>query len=665
MSSMRRLFAGLALAVSLSTPLLADPGFDPKNLDTSVKPCQNFYQYAVGGWLKAHPIPADRPRWGTFNELLDRNQEILKGILEQAAAHPGPAGSVEQKIGDFYATGMDTAAIDAAGLTPLEPLLDQIDAIQTPEDVQKVLAELHKHGVNAYFNFYSQQDLQNSRLVIGGVTQAGLGMPDRDYYFRPDDEKTRSEYHAHLDKMLGLAGWNAQQGNAIYDLEKSLAEASYDKVKMRDPSNVYHPTDLAGLAKLTPHFDWKAYFQRMGHPELTSVNVEVPEFFQRFDQLLTQTPIELQKDYLRWQLLDAMAPYLSQPIELEDYHFSSEVLAGTQAQLPRWKRIVTYTDRMLGEALGQKYVEKTFSPQAKAKVQQLVENLRSALREDLETLPWMSPATRAAAQKKLAAFHYKIGYPDKWIDYSRLTIDRGPFAGNVLRAREFAVWRDLDKIGKPVDPNQWYMSPPTVNAYYDPSNNEIVFPAGILQPPFFSEDFPDAVNYGGIGTVMGHEITHGFDDQGARFDGQGNLSNWWTEQDLANFHQRSQAVIDEYSGYKVADDLFINGKLVVGEAMADMGGLKLSYRALQKAMQGKPQSQVDGFTPEQLFFLSYARIWAMNARPEYVKLQVKTDPHPNATYRVNGPLSNMPEFTEAFKCPPGSPMHRDKRTEIW
>ncbi len=663
MFSMRHLLIGLALTATLSAQ--PAPGDITKNLDTSVTPCQNFYQYAVGGWMKANPIPADRARWGTFNELLDRNQAILKDILEKAAQNPGAPGSIEQKIGDFYASGMDTAAIDQAGLTPLKPLLDKIDAIKTPEEAQAVIAELHRNGVNAYFNFYSQQDLKNSRLVIGGVTQDGLGMPDRDYYFREDDEKVRTEYRAHLSQMLTLAHWDAAQSAPIYDLEKSLAEASYPKVKMREPENVYHPTDLAGLAKLTPHFDWKAYFQRMGHPEITSVNVEVPEFFQRFDEVLATSPLETQKAYLRWQLLHDLAPALSDPIEKEDYHFSSEILSGTKAQLPRWKRIVSFTDKMLGEALGQKYVEKAFSPAAKAKVQRLVENLRSALREDLETLAWMSPATRKAAQTKLAAFKYKIGYPDKWIDYSRLTITRGPFASNMLSARQFLVWRDLDKIGKPVDPNQWYMTPPTVNAYYDPSNNEIVFPAGILQPPFFSEDYPDAMNYGGIGTVMGHEITHGFDDQGAQFDGQGNLSNWWTPEDLVNFKARSKAVIDEYSGYEVEDKLFINGQLVVGEAMADMGGLKLSYRALQKEMQGKPGAKVDGFTPDQLFFLSYARIWAMNARPEYQRLQVKTDPHPNARYRVNGPLSNMPEFFEAFKCPPGSPMHREKPTEIW
>ncbi|GMU57921.1 MAG: peptidase M13 [Candidatus Xenobia bacterium] len=665
MLKLRTALTGAVLLLSLLAPLPAQEGLDLKDLDPKVSPCSDFYQYANGGWLARNPIPADRARWGAFNALLDRNQQILHKILEQAALAKSAPGSIEQKIGDFYASGMNVEQIDQAGLAPLKPLLDKIDAVKTEQELQTVIAELHMVGVNAYFNFYSQQDYKNSRLVVGAATQDGLGLPDRDYYFRPDDEKLREQYRAHLERMLELTGQDKKLAGPIYELEKSLAEASYDKVKMRDPDNTYHPTDLAGLQKLTPHFDWKAYFERIGRPDLTSINMEIPEFFQRVDQILTTTPLAEQRAYLKWQLIHDLASTLSQNIELEDYRFSSETLQGTKAQLPRWKRIVAFTDRYLGEALGQKYVEQTFSPTAKARVKKLVENLLAALREDLKTLPWMSPATREAALVKLNSFRYKIGYPDSWTDYSTLAIDRGPFAGNVLRGRNFAVKLDLDKIGKPVDPDFWYMSPPTVNAYYDPSNNEIVFPAGILQPPFFSEKAPDALNYGGIGAVIGHEITHGFDDQGARFDGQGNLKNWWTPEDLAAFQKRSKAVVQEYSGYEVEDKLFINGELVVGEAIADMGGLKLAYKALQRTQP--PQTRVDGFTPEQLFFLGYARIWAMNMRPEYVRLQVKTDPHPHPRFRVNGPLSNMKEFYEAFKCPAGSPMHREaaKRTEIW
>ncbi|MEW6280408.1 MAG: M13 family metallopeptidase, partial [Candidatus Eremiobacterota bacterium] len=666
------LLLALTVALGVRADTTRDGGFDRSDLDPGVSPCVDFYQYANGGWMKKNPIPSDRPRWGTFNALYDRNQGILKAILEECAADSQAApGSLERKLGDFYASGMDVAGLNAAGSKPLDELLGQIDRVQNAKDLQAAVARLHLAGVDAYFNFYSQQDYKDSRRVVGAASQGGLGLPDRDYYFRTDEAsaKQREEYLHHVARTFELMGepkdLAERHARQVMTLETKLAEASYDRVKLRDPDQTYHPMDRDRLARLTPGWDWPAYFQRLELAGLASINVETPEFFQRVDELAGAVPLDEHRAYLRWQLVSAMAPYLSEPFEEEDFRFNGRVLNGTPEQLPRWKRVVSATDRCLGEALGQKFVQRTFSPRAKARVQGMVDDIRATLAEQIAGLDWMSPQTREQALAKLQAFRCKIGYPDTWIDYGPVRVDRGPFASNVLRAREFAVRRDLAKIGQPVDPDEWYMTPPTVNAYYDPSNNEIVFPAGILQPPFFSENAPDALNYGGIGMVIGHEITHGFDDQGARFDGQGNLRDWWTPDDLQRFSALADRVADEYSGYTVEGGLKLNGKLVVGEAIADIGGLKLAYRAFQRGSAGRNQAPVDGFTPDQLFFLGYARIWAMNMRPEYVRLMVNTDPHPHPRWRVNGPLSSMPEFQEAFGCRAGQPMMRKESTRIW
>ncbi|MGE0493911.1 MAG: M13 family metallopeptidase [Vulcanimicrobiota bacterium] len=669
---MKRLF--LALAILCCLPAWAAPptGLDPADMDTTVSPAENFYLYANGGWMKRNPIPSDRPRWGTFNVLAENNQAVCREILEELGRQNPAPGSEEQKLADFYASGMDTKAINAAGLKPLADELARIEAITDQASLQAEVARLHSMGVWVYFNFGAVQDSKDSSKVIGQLSQGGLGLPDRDYYFRDDEasRKIRSGYQGHLVTMFNLMGPSAQgsahDSSYVYDFESKLAKDSMTRVALRDPEATYNPKTLAELKAVSPHFDWATYFQRMG-VEIEWLNVATPDFFKALDAALTQTPIETHKTYLRWHLVHSQAPSLAEPFETATFNFYGKALTGAEKMQPRWKRVVAATDGAIGMALGKKFVARKFPPEAKVRVEELIANLRAALREDLETLEWMSPATRLKAVEKLQAIRQKIGYPDQWRDYSSLTIKPGAYAENALAAQAFEVARDLAKIGKPVDPNEWYMTPQTVNAYYDPSSNEIVFPAGILQPPFFSNDYDDALNYGALGMVIGHELTHGFDDQGSKYDAKGNLENWWTDDDKLRFEGLAERIVKQFDEYTVADNLHINGKLVVGESIADLGGLKLAYRALQKAWQKNPPDRSGKFNPEQRFFLAYARVWAMNMRPEYERLQVNTDPHPHPRYRVNGPLSNLPEFEQAFKIPPGSPMLREgeRRNAIW
>ncbi len=643
-------------------------------LDKTCKPCEDFYHYASGEWLAKNPVPAAYPSWGRFNELAERNRELLHQILEGAAANTkAAAGSNERKIGDFYASCMDEKQINAAGVKPLDAEFARIGAIQSIGELQAEVARLQGLGVGALFEFGSTQDEKNSSQVIGGADQGGLGLPDRDYYTKTDDKskQIRQQYEEHVAKMLALAGDDdakvSSEAASILDLETKLAESSLTRVERRDPEKTYHKMNRSDLRNLTPYWSWEEYFQQIGYANIDFVDVSAPKFFETMSQALKDTPLETWKTYLRWHLVNSTAPYLSDPFVDENFNFNGRVLQGTKELLPRWKRCVTATDRQLGEALGQIYARKYFPPQAKARALEMVNRLTEALHDDLQTLPWMGPATRQQALAKLAAFTRKIGYPDKWRDYSAYAVDRGPYVLNQMRGAEFEFKRDLNKIGKPVDRTEWGMTPPTVNAYYDPEMNEIVFPAGILQPPFFDPKADDASNYGAMGAVIGHEMTHGFDDEGRKFDAQGNLRDWWTPEDEKNFNERAACVEKQFDSYVVQDDLHENGKLVLGESIADLGGLNLAYRALQKAEKGKKPALIGGLTADQRFYLSYAQIWASNDRPEFERLMVNTNPHPLGRFRAIAAPSNMPEFARAFDCKEGDAMARPPaiRCQIW
>jgi putative endopeptidase len=606
--------------------------------------------------------------------LAEKNRDVVHQILEDAAKNTTAArGSNEQKIGDYYAACMDEASIEAAGLKPIQAELDRISKIKDQQSLQAEVAHLHSIFIPVMFRFGSGQDYKDATQVIGQLNQGGLTMPDRDYYLNPDEKSKaiRAKYVTHVTKMFQLLGDDAaaaaSEANAVMTIETKLAEASMKREDLRDPNARYHRMKVADLRALAPEFEWDTYFKGIG-VNLADLNVGMPEFVKAESKQLTTTSLDDWKTYLRWHVVKARAAALPKKFVEEDFDFRGRTLTGTQELLPRWKRCVQSTDQALGEAVGPFYVKKAFSPEAKARAVTMVQNLITALHDDLETLSWMSETTRQRATVKLEAFMRKIGYPDKWRDYSALKIDRDSYAANIDRASAFEVRRNLAKIAKPVDRTEWGMTPPTVNAYYNPSMNEIVFPAGILQWPFYDPSADDAINYGGIGVVIGHEMTHGFDDSGAKFDPQGNLKNWWTDEDLAKFKTRAQCIIDQFDSYEVQPGLHEKGRLVTGESIADLGGLAIAYAAFQKSMQGKPRPpDIDGFTPEQRFFLGYAQIWAQNVRPEYERQLVVTDSHPLGRFRVNGPLSNMPTFAQAFQCKDGDPMVRppEKRCEIW
>ena len=666
--------SSLAILAALSVFALGVRGeIDPKNFDPEVRPRDDFYRYANGAWLKNHPVPASESRWASFTILQEDNQKNLRAILERAAALKTPS-AIEKQVGDFYASGMDEAGIDAAGATPLAPELARITALKTPAEILGEIAHLHLLGVNAGFNFDSGADAKDSNTVIAVLSQGGLGLPDRDYYLN-DDEKSktiRERYLAHVAKMLVLLGETPATADAgakaVMKLETALADASLKRVLLRNPYASYHKMPVADLAKFTGDFDWPAYFRAVGAPAFTEINLAHPDFYKALVVQFAATPVADWQAYLRWHLIRAAAPYLAAPFVNENFAFYGTVLTGASELKPRWKRIVAETDGALGEALGQLYVAEYFPPEAKARVLKLVADLRAVFRERLKTLEWMDEPTRAKALAKLDAFTVKMGYPDTWKDYSSVLIERGgPYVLNVFRAKSFEVRRELAKIGHPVDKTEWHMTPPTVNAYYSASVNGIAFPAGILQPPFFDAKADDAVNYGGIGTVIGHEITHGFDDRGRQYDAQGNLTDWWTPESAARFKERSTAVVKQFSGYAPLPGLPLNGELTQGENIADLGGVKIAYAALQKALADQARRPIDGFTPEQRFFLSVATIWRNNTREESVRLRVATDPHSPGEFRANGPLSNLDEFAKAFDVPEGAPMRRPaaERVNIW
>jgi len=646
------------------------PKFDLTAMDKSVDPCVNFYQYACGTWIKNNPIPADQARWGRFSELQERNREILHEILEEASKPAANRDAVTQKIGDYYAACMDEKAIDAKGLAPLQAELDRIHNLKDKTQLAEEIARLHTLGVNALFQFNSGQDFKDSNDVIAQFDQGGLGLPDREYYLKEDPKSVelRQKYVAHVQKMFELSGEKPEQAKtdaaAVMQFETALAKGSLDLVSRRDPEKVYHKMGKPELAALSPAFKWTEYFAASGAPAFQSINISYPEFVKAINTAIEGTSLADWKTYLTWQLLHSSATFLPSVFVQENFNFFGKTLNGTEAMRARWKRCVDFTNQDLGEALGRKYVERTFGAEGKARTLKMVEALEKALGQDIEQLDWMTPATKAQALVKLKAITNKIGYPDKWRDYSSVVIKPDDPLGNSFRANTFEFHRELAKIGKPVDRLQWDMTPPTVNAYYDPQMNNINFPAGILQPPFFYNNVDDAVNFGGIGMVIGHELTHGFDDQGRQFDAHGNLKDWWTPKDAQEFEQRAACTADEYSGFSVEPGLFLNGKLTLGENTADNGGTRIALMALLNTI-GNKTDKIDGYTPEQRFFLSLGQIWCENDRPEAVRRQVQTDPHSPPQFRVNGVVVNMPEFQKAFSCKPGQPMAPVHACHVW
>jgi putative endopeptidase len=666
--------AAFALAALAQT---APRGFDPANMcTTTCKACEDFYQYANGGWIAKNEIPAAFSTWGITSPLREKNIATLHDILEDAGKNTAAAkGSNEQKIGSFYASCMDEAKIEGLGSRPLAPEIARINKMRSSRDLPATLAHLHRIGVRAIFVFGAGQDFKKSDSIIAITGQGGLGLPDRDFYFKDDakSQSTRDAYVVHLTNMFKLlgddAGRAAAEAQTTMKIETQLAQVSLDRVSRRDASKQYHKMSPADLKNVMANFDWATYTRKLGAPKFTEVNVAQPDFFKGVDPMLTSVSIDDWKTYLRWHLVHDAADALSTAFVNENFNFYGKTLNGTKENQPRWRRCVVATDQNLGEALGEVYVKKAFPAEAKARMKELVNNLIVALREDIPTLDWMSEPTRQAAIAKLNAFAVKIGYPDKWRDYSSLKIKRTSFVDNMRRSSEFERKRNLAKLGRPVDRTEWAMTPPTVNAYNNSLMNEIVFPAGILQPPYFDPTADDALNYGAIGAVIGHEMSHGFDDQGRKFDLHGNLVDWWTEADAKNYTDRATCVEQQFSSFRAEEiGMNQNGKLVLGESIGDLGGLKISWLAFQKAMQGKPrQADIDGFTPEQRFFLGWAQVWGRKQTPEAMRQQILTDPHPLGRFRVNGPLSNMPQFAEAFHCNLGDAMVRpaDKRCQVW
>ena len=644
------------------------------NMDTTINPAVDFYDYANGNWIKNNPIPAEYPRWGSFTILIENNFDKLKNILDQAEKNStASAGSNDQLVGDFYYSGMDSVKIEEEGFKSIIPELKKIDEIKSINDLYSVLSWIHLGFSNPLFSFSSTPDAKNSKMVIAELYQDGLGMPDRDYYLK-DDENTKSIKTAYIEfikKIFSLTGDDSStaaiEADKIMNIETELAKASLSRVERRDPQKTYHKMSLNQLSEITPDFDWKKYFQDIGVPNPGQINVAQPDFFKEVNTLVKTTPISNLKIYLKWNVLRFAAPYLSTPFVDASFNFYSKSLNGVEAMQPRWKRVLGVIDRNIGMALGQLYVKEYFPPEAKSKALNLVHNLISVLGNRIKNLSWMSEATKEKALKKLSAMAIKIGYPDKWKSYKGLDISRNSYFADVLNSTIFNSKKELAKIGKPVDRTEWYMTPSTVNAYYNSHANEIVFPAGILQPPFFDPDADDAVNYGAIGAVIGHEMTHGFDDRGRQYDASGNLKDWWTKTDEEKFKQRAEKIVEQFDSYNPIDTMYINGKLTEGENIADLGGVSISFEAFTHTNEYKEGKKIDGFTPAQRFFLSYANVWRSNSRPQFLIRQIKTDPHSPAKYRVNGPLSNFPPFWKAFDVKKGEPMRNpeDKIVKIW
>jgi len=662
----------MLIVYACSLVLFAQHAVQLTDLDRKADPCTDFAQYANGTWHAQNPIPGYMDRWSRRWQAGEEAKEQLKGILDEVSHRTDwPRGSGEQLIGDYYGSCMDEAKINKAGLAPAEPMLKDIDAMRNLDDMQRMIRRFHELRVFVPFGLIAEPDNHNPGQTIADVFASGLGLPDRDYYLKtePRFQETREKYMVHVANMFKLAGYDEVRAKAaartVFQLEKKLAENSLDNVALRDPQNTDHKTTYVGLKGLAPAVDWDGYFaaRRISRADL---NVDQPKFLQEVDRQFRETSITVWKVYLRWQLLHGLAETLSDPFIKENFSFYEQYLAGAKDIKPRWKRCAEATDRLLGEASGKKYVEKYFPPQAKARAQEMVANILAAMHDTIEGLEWMGSETKKKALEKLSTFNPKIGYPDKWKDYSSIKLSRDSYWNNQVASVRWNVEDNWALIGKPTDRGRWGMTPPTSNAYYNPLLNEIVFPAGILQPPAFDMNAVDAVNYGSIGVVIGHEISHGFDDQGAKFDAQGRLNDWWTPDDEKRFQERTSCVVRQFDGYFIEADIHHNGKLVLGESIGDLAGAKIAYLAFKKAQWHRPALTIDGFTPDQQFFIAWGQFRGDEIRPETQRLMVQGDPHPVAKYRVIGPLSNITEFGQAFGCKAGSSMVRiEDRCEVW
>lgn len=649
------------------------PSLDVNSMDKSADPCVDFYQYSCGGWMKNNPIPADQASWSVYGKLYQDNQQFLWGILDELSRKTSGRTATQQKIGDYFAACMDEPAVEKLGSKPLAPYLAQIEGMKSKKELPAVLAGLHlkTEGSGFLFGFGSNQDFADSSQIIAFASAGGLSLPDRDYYTKTDDRSLdlRKKYVAHVQKMLELLGDKPEvaqrEAAKIMEIETALAKASLTRVEQRDPYKLFHKVDFNGLQALTPSFDWAVYFKSTGIPSQSTINVTQPAFYQELERQLQSTSLDDIKTYLRWHLVHSMAPYLSSAFVTENFDFFSKTLRGVPQLRPRWKRCVALTDGQLGEALGQEFVNRAFSAELKQKTLAMTKQIEQAMQDDINQLSWMGPETKAKALEKLHSIVNKIGYPDKWRDYSSVRVSRNDFLGNVERATVFESNRELDKIGKPLDRGEWGMTPPTVNAYYDPQMNDINFPAGVLQPPLYDPKLDDAPNYGNTGGTIGHELTHGFDDEGRQFDAKGNLKDWWTKQDGDNFTSRAQCIVDQYAQYTIVDDIKINSKLTEGEDVADLGGLILAWMAWKQQTINQRLESVEGLTPEQRFFVGYAQWACENNRPENLRVSAVTNPHSPGKYRVNGLLVNLPEFQQAFSCKAGRPMVKENRCRVW
>ncbi|MGZ4859376.1 MAG: M13 family metallopeptidase [Candidatus Angelobacter sp.] len=672
-----RLLTATLLLTCMAMPLAAQEGKTTSTsvvtaLDKSADPCVDFYQFACGGWIKNNPIPADHPIWSRFGELAERNRTVLRGILEDSAKATKRSAN-EQKIGDYYASCLDEDSINKKGIAVLKPEFDRIAGLKDKAGLPALLAHLHGESIDALFNFYSGADFKNAKEVIAQADQGGISLPDRDYYLKDDPKsvelrKAFSEHVANTFKLLGdVPDKAAADAKAVMEIETALAKGSMDRVERREPEKVYHKLSQQDWQALTPSFAFAQYLSDLGTPKFTGLNVASPDFFKALDAELKTVSLDDLKTYLRWHLVRSQVQALPKAFVDEDFNFYGKTLQGTKELQPRWKRCVAAADSDLGEALGQVFVEKYYPPEAKDRTLKMVNQLEAALHQDISELPWMSDTTKKQALVKLDAIRNKIGYPAKWRDYSTLKIERGDALGNSLRANAFEIHRQLAKIGTPLDKQEWQMTPPTVNAYYDPTENDINFPAGILQPPFFDFKADDALNFGGMGAVIGHELTHGFDDQGALFDPEGNLKNWWTPVDEKAFKERTQCIVDEYDQFVAVDDVHVRGKLTLGENTADNGGLRIAHMALMKSLAdaGKQAEKIDGFTPEQRFFLGWGQIWCQKQTDEMARMLAQNNEHSPGNYRANGVVQNMPEFQKAWGCKAGQPMVRANACHVW